>query len=175
MIRILQTSCFWREAATVSSLELPFRSRPHPTPPEVVCQATSLCLLPLTQKEDCPSIPGVGGFMRSPADRSDHKSASSLFLPNHVFGRLGRRLSTRFEEDQGLQAGKLCGVHCQSTEAGDSFLQEAHLCTGQGQSALRAAGGLRRCQQWAAVQGQRPLNGSKKEKLIPCLFQQDHL
>lgn len=138
-----------------STSELPSRSLPDPTTPKSI-RPCLFSLLPLWRMRAIHLHPGE-------------------FI-NHVSGRL----STGFEEDQGLHAGKLRGVHCQRPEPGDGLLQEAHFCTSQDQPALRAAaaaatGGLRWGQQWAAVQGQRPLYGSQEEKLIPRLFQQDHL
>lgn len=153
-----------------------------PIPQYPKYQATLFSLLPTSPEEDYPSIPRWAyeepSRRRSPEPLNPLNPSSSSFFPQipyHVSGKLGPGLSTGFEEDQGLHAGKLRGVYCQCTEPGDGLLQETHLCTGQDQPALRASGGLGWCQQWAAIQGQRPLYGSKEKKFIPCLFQQDHL
>lgn len=173
MLRILQASRLWREAVPVSSLP---KACLIPQPPKY--QATPLFSAPPPPEEDYPPIPRWVYEEPSRRRSPEPLNPSSSFFPqtpNHVSEKLGPRLSTGFEEDQGLHAGKLCGVYCQCAEPGDGLLQEAHLFTGQDQPALRAARGLGWCQQWAAIQGQRPLYGSKEEKLIPCLFQQDHL
>lgn len=150
-----------------------------PIPQYPKYQATLFSLLPPSPEEDYPSIPRwvyeEPSRRRSPEPLNPSSSPFFPQIPYHVSGKLGPGLSTGFEEDQGLHAGKLRGVYCQCTEPGDGLLQETHLCTGQDQPALRASGGLGWCQQWAAIQGQRPLYGSKEEKFIPCLFQQDHL
>lgn len=178
MLRILQAARLWGEGEPVSSLP---EACLIPQTPKY--QATLFSLLLSPPEEDYPSIPRWvfdEPSRRRSLERLNPSSSFFLFFffsltPNHVSGKLGPRLSTGFEEDQCLHASKLRGVYCQCTEPGDGLLQEAHLCTGQDQPALRASGGLGWCQQWAAIQGQRPLYGSKEEKFIPRLFQQDHL
>lgn len=46
---------------------------------------------------------------------------------------------TWFEEDQGLHASELSGVHSQHPKAEDDFLQGAGICADQPQLALGAA------------------------------------
>lgn len=82
---------------------------------------------------------------------------------------------TWLEEHDGLEAGKLCGVDGKGLEAAEDLLQEAQVQAGVAGFALHAGAKVRQGEQRAAVQRQRPLDGTEKEELAPGLLQQDHL
>lgn len=106
----------------------------------------ALCLSPAPQgRHLCTSGPIWGDGEKG---RGRRRSSPTTSLEG-----LGQESATWFEEDQGLHAGKLCGIHGQRPETRDGFLQDSHLHAGQCQPALGAASSrhLRRGQQWAAV------------------------
>lgn len=79
---------------------------------------------------------------------------------------------TWFEEHHSLHAGKFCGVNGQCLEAAKRLLQRPHI---QGGRQQLPRGRLRDSQEWAALQGHGPLDGTEQEQLTPCFLQQDHL
>lgn len=84
-------------------------------------------------------------------------------------------LLTWLEEHDGLEAGELSGVDGQSLEAAEDLLQEPQVQAGVAGLPLHAGAEVRQGEQRAAVQGQRPLDGTQEEELAPRLLQQDHL
>lgn len=82
---------------------------------------------------------------------------------------------TWFEEHDGLEAGELGGVNGESLEAAEGFLQEAQVQAGVAGLSLHAWAEIGQREQRAAVQRQRPLDGTQQEELAPRLLQQDHL
>lgn len=86
-----------------------------------------------------------------------------------VFGR------TWLEEHDGLEAGEFCGIYGECLEAAEDFLQEAQVQAGVAGFALHAGAEVGQREQRAAVQRQRPLDGTEQKELTPRLLQQDHL
>lgn len=82
---------------------------------------------------------------------------------------------TWFKKHNGLETGKLCGIHGEGLEAAEGLLQEPQVQTGVAGLALHAGAEVGQGQQRAAVQRQRPLDGTEQEELAPRLLQQDHL
>lgn len=83
---------------------------------------------------------------------------------------------TWFEEDDGLEAGKLSGVYGQGFEPTEDLLEQAQVHAGVGCLTLHGGGGqVGEGQQRTAVQGERPLDGTQQEEFRPCLLQQDYL
>lgn len=81
------------------------------------------------------------------------------------------RLLTWFEEDDGLEAGKLSGVDSQVLESSEDLLEHPEV-RGRGAGfALLWRGQVRQGEKRAAVQGHRPLNSTQQEELTPCLLQ----
>lgn len=79
---------------------------------------------------------------------------------------------TWFEEHHGLHAGKFRGVDGQCLEATKGLLQRPHV---QGGWQQLPRGRLGHSQEWAALQGHGPLDGTEQEQLTPCFLQQNHL
>ena len=88
---------------------------------------------------------------------------------------LNDRCLTWLEEHDGLEAGEFCGIYGERLEAAEDFLQEAQVQAGVAGFALHAGAEVGQREQRAAVQGQRPLDGTEQEELTPRLLQQDHL
>lgn len=84
-------------------------------------------------------------------------------------------LLTWLKEHDGLEAGELGGVNGESLEAAKDLLQEAQVQAGVASFALHTWAEVRQREQGAAVQRQRPLDGTEQEELAPGLLQQDHL
>lgn len=83
---------------------------------------------------------------------------------------------TWFEEDDGLEAGKLSGVYDQGFEPTEDLLEQTQVHAGVGCLTLHGWGGqVGEGQQRTAVQGERPLDGTQQEEFRPCLLQQDYL
>lgn len=82
---------------------------------------------------------------------------------------------TWFEEHDGLEAGELSGIDGEGLEAAEDLLQEAQVQAGVAGFTLHARAKVRQGEQRAAVQRQRPLDGTEQEELAPRLLQQDHL
>lgn len=82
---------------------------------------------------------------------------------------------TWLEEHDGLEAGELCGIDGEGLEAAEDLLQEAQVQAGVAGFSLHAGAEVRQGEQRAAVQRQRPLDGTQQEELAPRLLQQDHL
>lgn len=82
---------------------------------------------------------------------------------------------TWLEKNNGLEAGELCWIDSDGLEAGEDLLQEAQVEAGVAGLPLHAGAKVGQREKWAAFQGQRPLDGTEKEKLTPSLLQQDHL
>ncbi len=82
---------------------------------------------------------------------------------------------TWLEEHDGLEAGKLSGIDSEGLEAAEDFLQEAQVQAGVAGFPLHAGAEVWQREQRAALQRQRPLDGTEQEELAPRLLQQDHL
>ncbi|TNN53177.1 hypothetical protein EYF80_036638 [Liparis tanakae] len=78
-------------------------------------------------------------------------------------------------EHDGLEAGELSGIDGEGLEAAEDLLQEAQVQAGVAGLALHAGAEVGQREQRAAVQRQRPLDGTEQEQLAPRLLQQDHL
>lgn len=85
------------------------------------------------------------------------------------------QLLTWLEEHDGLEAGELGGVDGEGLEAAEDLLQEAKVQAGVAGFSLHAGAEVRQREQRAAVQRQRPLDGTEQEEFAPRLLQQDHL
>lgn len=82
---------------------------------------------------------------------------------------------TWLEEHDGLETGKLSGINGEGLEAAEDLLQETQVQAGVAGLSLHAGAEVRQREQRAAVQRQRPLDGTEQEELAPRLLQQDHL
>lgn len=174
VLRVLQASRFWTGAAVVSSSRSPPCPHSYPGPQEGCAQPYASLLPP--REDICAHLGLYGVTERKGGAGGGHQNSHSSSPTTSLEG-LGQESATWFEEDQGLHAGKLRGIHGQRPETRDGVLQESHLHAGQCQPALGAASSrhLRRGQQGTAVQRQRPLYGSEEEEFTPRLFQQNHL
>ena len=83
---------------------------------------------------------------------------------------------TWFEEDDGLEAGKLGHVDVQELELQKDFLQHAHVSECRHTFSVRnALCKFRKCEEEGSVGWQTPLNDAEKEQVGPRLFQKTDL
>lgn len=94
---------------------------------------------------------------------------NDFWISNKWFGL------TWLEQHDGLQAGELSGIDSEGLEAAEDLLQEAQVQACVAGLPLHAGAEVRQGEQRAAVQRQRPLDGTEQEELAPRLLQQDHL
>lgn len=82
---------------------------------------------------------------------------------------------TWLEKHDGLETGELSGVNREGLEAAEDLLQEAQVQAGVTGFTLHAGAEVWQREQRAALQWQRPLDGTEQEEFAPRLLQQDHL